>query len=161
MDLGLKEMSSNTACFRAQTELNDAFSHILRSSCLLAMRSRQTSLQGLGELVTIMVADVTRNSFWNHTYPQSFQRCFFSTERKHWVVLKVYCLYVWNTKTLYPQIWLPHYHIKGIILFLWTSRRGSILCVFGKHDPSVYLLPSSAYFSKSKWNSDFYYTNCI
>lgn len=29
MDLGLKETSSNTACFRAQTELSDAFSHIL------------------------------------------------------------------------------------------------------------------------------------
>lgn len=30
-----------------------------------------------------------------------------------------------------------HHHIKDTIHFLWTSGRGSILCVFGKHDSSI------------------------
>lgn len=30
-----------------------------------------------------------------------------------------------------------HHHIKGIVPFLWTSGRGSVLYVFGKHNASI------------------------
>lgn len=40
-------------------------------------------------------------------------------------------------KTILSTNMANHHHIKDSIPFLWTSGRGSILWVFGKHDPSI------------------------
>lgn len=53
-----------------------------------------------------------------------------------------------------------HHQVKDNIPFPWTSCRGTILCVFGKHNPSTCILYLHPLVLASP-NPHFFCTNCI
>lgn len=155
----MKEMFPNAACFRAAWCI---LSHLLGAAVSL--------LWGQGRLLWKDFESiwVLQSQMW-HTIAfatililKAFKGAYFfffyrkETLNSSEVTLAV-CV---KHKNVLSINMANHHQVKDNIPFPWTSCRGTILCVFGKHNPSTCILYLHPLVLASP-NPHFFCTNCI